>query len=316
MINKNIVEIDLGTLEQLKVNSVSEGKTIEYKQQLPTNSDGDKKEFLADVSSFANASGGDLIFGIAEHNGIPGNIDGVEIENIDEEIRRFENIIKDGLEPRISAITRAINISGQKFILIFRVSKSWVVPHRVIYGGHDKFYSRNSAGKYPLDTNKLRIAFNLSQTIVEQINKFKVDRIIQLIADEFPIPITGSSKIVLHLIPFEAFNPGHSIDISSVINNFSKLRPINSHGLSDRINLEGIVTFSNDAEGKAWTYSQLYRNGIIEAVEGLLLTPRREEKKIIPSVSYEEEVLKSLGEYLKLARKLGINLSSTHFVDK
>ena len=29
------------------------------------------------------------------------SIDGVEIENVDEEIRKYENIIRDGIEPRI-----------------------------------------------------------------------------------------------------------------------------------------------------------------------------------------------------------------------
>ncbi len=34
-------------------NAVSEGRTIEYKRELSSNFDGDKKEFLADVSSFS-----------------------------------------------------------------------------------------------------------------------------------------------------------------------------------------------------------------------------------------------------------------------
>lgn len=57
MINKHLDKIDLNDLEQLRSNAVLEGKTIEYKKLLPTNSDADRKEFLADISSFANASG-------------------------------------------------------------------------------------------------------------------------------------------------------------------------------------------------------------------------------------------------------------------
>jgi len=124
MINKPIDKIELKDLEQLRINAVAEGKTIEYKRQLSANSDGDRKEFLADVSSFANASGGDLIFGIVEESGSPKSIDGVEIENIDEEIRKYENIIRDGIEPRIIFATHSVNISGKKFVLIFRVNKS------------------------------------------------------------------------------------------------------------------------------------------------------------------------------------------------
>jgi len=66
MINKHIDKIEFNDLEQLQSNVVLEGKTIEYKKLLPTNSDADRKEFLTDISSFSNASGGDLIFGISE----------------------------------------------------------------------------------------------------------------------------------------------------------------------------------------------------------------------------------------------------------
>jgi len=65
MINKHD-KIEFNDLEQLQSNAVLESKTIEYKKLLPTNSDADRKEFLADISSFANASGGDVIFGISE----------------------------------------------------------------------------------------------------------------------------------------------------------------------------------------------------------------------------------------------------------
>jgi len=47
--------INEALLQSLVDNSVSEKKTIEYKQSLPSNSYEDIKEFLADVSAFANA---------------------------------------------------------------------------------------------------------------------------------------------------------------------------------------------------------------------------------------------------------------------
>ena len=188
MINKQIDKIELTDIEQLQSNAVLEGKTIEYKKQFPSNSDADRKEFLADISSFANTSGGDLIFGITEENGSPKSIDGIEIENVDEEVRKYENIIRDGIEPRTIFVTRTINVSDKKIIFVFRVNKSWIGPHRVIYKGHDKFYSRNSAGKYALDTNELKIAFTLSQTLVEQISKFK---------QEECCPIWKSTKSIL-----------------------------------------------------------------------------------------------------------------------
>jgi len=313
MINKHLDKIDISDLKQLQSNAVSEGKTIEYKKLLPTNSYADRKEFLADISSFSNASGGDLIFGILEENGSPKSIDGLEIENVDEEIRKYENIIRDGIEPRIIFATRAVNVSGKKNIFIFRVNKSWVGPHRVIYEGHDKFYSRNSAGKYALDTNELKSAFNLSQTLTEQINKFKTERITQLISDNLPLPFYDGGKIVLHLIPLESFSPNYRIDLNPIINEPAKLKPIYASGWSYRINLEGVLSYSGGRNDKSHSYIQLYRNGIIEAVEGLMLSAER-EKKYIPSVAYEIELIKSLREFLNLTKELGINMPIVIFL--
>ena len=313
MISKLLEKIDLDDLKQLQSNAVSEGKTIEYKQKLPTNSDGDRKEFLADISSFANASGGDLIFGITEESGSPKSIDGVEVGNVDEEIRKYENIIRDGIEPRIVFAMRAVNVSGQKFAFIFRIDKSWTGPHRVIYKGHDKFYSRNSAGKYALDTNELKIAFNLSQTLTEQITKFKTERISQLFSDNLPLPFYDGGKIVLHLIPLESFSPNYSIDLKLIINDPAKLKPIYTSGWGPRINLEGVLSYAGGRSEKSHSYVQLYRNGIIEAVEGLILHSGR-EKKIIPSLTYELGLLRSLAAFLNLLRELGVNMPIVIFL--
>ena len=61
---KSLDKITESDLQELIDNGVAEGKTLDYKEKLSGNSDAEKKEFLYDVSSFANASGGNLIFGI------------------------------------------------------------------------------------------------------------------------------------------------------------------------------------------------------------------------------------------------------------
>ena len=88
MITKNVNEITEDYLQELIDNSVSENKTLEYKLSLPVNSDDDKKEFLADVSSFSNASGGVLIYGISEdrEKGIPKKLEGLTVENTDQKV--------------------------------------------------------------------------------------------------------------------------------------------------------------------------------------------------------------------------------------
>lgn len=158
MINKPIEQITEKDLQSLIDNAVSEHKTIEYKQTLQVDSDSERKEFLADVSSFANASGGELIFGISTEEEIPKALIGIDVTNAD--ITKLDSIIRDGIEARLPSVAiQPVPLSNSKNVLIIRIAKSWLSPHRVTYKGHDKFYSRSTNGKYSLDVSELRIAY-------------------------------------------------------------------------------------------------------------------------------------------------------------
>jgi len=304
MIAKSVDQITEEYLQALKDNSVSEGKTIEYKQSLPSKSDSGKKEFLADVSSFANASGGDLIYGVSESKGIITVIDGLEVDDIDQEISRLENIIRTGIEPRTPSYRiQPVELKNSKYVLIIRVRQSWIGPHRVIFNKDYQFYSRNSNGKHPLDVAELRVAFNLSETITERIRKFREDRLAKIIANETPVPFYENAKIVLHLIPIISFNPAQSYDISKIASNPTSMPPIHSGGWNWRYNLDGFLTHSEDQEGKTYSYVQLFRNGIIEAVEGWLL--RSDGKKLIYGDD-EKELIKSFKSYLNILNALTV----------
>ena len=219
MIPKDIEKITEADLQTLIDNSVMEGKTIEYKLALPGNSDSEKKEFLADVSSFANATGGDLIYGILSDNstGFPKSLDGVACQNIDQEVSRIDNILRDGIEPRISTChIQPVRLSNGTFAIIIRIPKSWLSPHRVSYKTHDRFYSRSSNGKYSLDVSELRIAFNLSEATTERIRRFRESRISKVLSEETPVPMGSSAKIIMHLVPYASFSPAHAFDFSRI----------------------------------------------------------------------------------------------------
>lgn len=310
MIGKNLEQITEEDLQALVDNSVVERKTLEYKQTLPGNSDKERKEFLADVSSFANASGGDLIFGIIEDKktGIPKSLEGLIIENIDQEILRLDNMIRDGIQPRLLSVgIKPIPLSNSKVVLLVRIPKSWISPHRVIFGSHDKFYSRSSNGKYPLDVGELRVAFNLSETITERIRNFRLERISKLFANETPIPFVDTAKIALHLIPIISFNPAQSYDIGKIASQSTKMKPMYCSGWNGRYNLDGFLTYAPEQDGKSHSYVQLFRSGIIEAVDGSMLEPWK-GKLTIFSRLYEEELINSFKNYLNILKELTVEL--------
>jgi len=316
MIAKDIDKITEKDLLDLVENSVMEWRTIEYKEYLKSNSDSDKKEFLADISSFANAMGGDIIYGISQdkETGSPKQLLGVEIKNIDQEILRLESMIRDGIEPRISTVRFGkVELPDSRIALIIRIGKSWIGPHRISFKSYDRFFSRGSNGKYRLDMAELRTAFGLSETITSKIKEFRVDRISRICSNETPVPFYDNAKIVLHLVPLISFSPAQNYEISRIALHPETMPPIFSGGFSHRYNFDGFLTYCGGQESKSYSYVQLFRNGIIECVEGLILKPLG-ENLLIPSVSYEEELVKSLHDYLSILKALDVELPTLLFL--
>ena len=104
-----IEAIDAVLLEGLVSDEVAEGKTIEYKSALPGRADGDKIEFLADVSSFANAGGGHILYGVIEQGGIPVTIPGLPGIDPDQERNRLEAMLLEDDHVRRGRATRNPN---------------------------------------------------------------------------------------------------------------------------------------------------------------------------------------------------------------
>src|SRR6266496_6765785 len=114
---EDLLERDL--LDQIQA-GVPEGVLVDYKRDIYGRADADVKEFLKDVSSFANTSGGHLIIGIDEAAGIPSAICAVA-GDADAELQRLENLARDGIEPRIAGLRmKAVNIASGGFVIVLR----------------------------------------------------------------------------------------------------------------------------------------------------------------------------------------------------
>ena len=306
MIEKRLDDITEDDLQALISNKVREGRTLDYKRELPGNSDGAKKEFLADASSFANTAGGHLVFGVDEDQGLPTEICGLQSADIDQEVRRLDSILASGLSPRIRYAARGITCTSGQKTLVIRVERSWFGPHRVVFSGHDRFYARNSAGKYALDVSELRAAFALSGTVTDRIRAFRADRIIALSNNQTPIPFAEGPKIVVHCIPVESFAGQPQYDVIPFYENPGRLPPMGAFGWDHRLNLEGIIVFSGNKPSSS--YTQLYRNGVLEIVNGRLLAGEYRGRPLIPSIAYEQQVLEYLPFCFRLLEEFGCNV--------
>lgn len=306
MLRKPLDLIESSDVDALVIDEVPEGKSLDYKRDLPGNADGDKKEFLADISSFANTVGGDLIFGVDEQAGVPSTIVGVQSPDLDAEIRRLDGVISSGIVPRIRHTIRRLEHSSGVDLLLLRVEQSWNGPHRVVFKGHDKFYARSSAGKYALDVGELRDAFLRSSTVEERIRLFHESRTIEVAAGRTPVETGEGAKLLLHIIPMSAFSSKEQYDLMPYYSTPSMLEPMSAHGWQHRMTVEGILTYSPLSTGVS-SYTHLYRSGIIEAVDGYILNRVHNGRKLIPSVTYEGRLLDFTAKYLKVQQTLGVS---------
>ncbi|MGR3176208.1 MAG: AlbA family DNA-binding domain-containing protein [Candidatus Scalindua sp.] len=305
MIQKNLSELTIDDIHLLLENEVREGRALEYKQELPDNTDRKKISFLAEISALANTVGGDLIFGISDEKGVPSAIPGVKIKNLDQELLRLDNIIRTGIEPRLASVSiREIKKGEDVYVVVIRVKRSWIAPHRVKFQDHSKFYARSSAGKYPFDVTELRNSFLLSDRISERIRSFRNNRINSLLGnEELPVSLASGGKLVVHIIPFLSFaDPRPNITLGH--DQGIDFRPIGAGGWNTKINLEGYLFYSAGRQKPCDAYTQLYRFGTLESV--VVLDPDDDDKLVLPSRWYEEEIYKGCSSQLKSLSMLGI----------
>ncbi len=290
-----LLHIPLNQITEQNVLDLIEAKAaethvIEYKRDTYGNAYKDYSEFLADVSSLANTSGGDLIIGIDAANGIPDKPTPFS-NNFDDEILRLENIARGGLQPRISLSSRAIPTQGGHF-LILRVARSYNPPHRIIRENSNRFWARSSAGKYEPNVDELRNLFMLAPRIADRTRDFRIGRLARIAAGDAPVILMYPDALVLHVVPFSAFDRDPDLPMAELQQNYTAFRPMGSQlSTSLKINFDGLLTMSNydRSKGVERAYVQLFRGGIVEAVDSLYV--RASGEPLIPVSDTDRKIV-------------------------
>lgn len=303
-LDKPFKEINADDLQALIDNSIPESRSIDYKSSLPGRRDEDKREFLGDVSSFANASGGHLVYGMIEEKGLPTSFSGMSINDPDAEKLRLENLLRDCVMPRLQGIQVGVvqlPTGAQAFII--RVPTSWNKPHVVEHGNHWRFYSRNSSGKYPLDVLELRSLFLQSGTVTERIRLFRDERLGSIVADQTPVPMELGARMVLHLIPIASAESPKTYALGEAVQLPHSVTPIGGQVGDRRYNLDGFLVAAGEEGRPNRAYTQIFRNGIIEAVDCGILG-RLGTQKRIHSRRLELDLIKAVFQYLEFQQKI------------
>ncbi len=323
MLYKKLSEITSIDIEALIENEIAESQTIDFKTTYSLWGDDGKWKFLADISAFANSQWGDIIFGIREDGGIAKEITPLVWLNFDEEKRKIEQLVMMGLEPRVIIQIQEVSVEWG-YVLIVRILKSHLSPHRVIFTGYNKtqneFYWRNSAWNFQMNVVQLREQFLISDKVGEKIENFINKRIIEIQTGTLPVSVDiaqNRGKILLHIIPFdslswrnEVVSPLRAREI--LRRNSQCLAPLwYSSWWNDTINYEGYMLYysSEFSNENNLAYTQIYRNGIMEWLNTYIIAERMDNSqpiRRIPTKWFEEEMMESIKQYLQFLKILDI----------
>lgn len=300
-------QIEEGHLQGLLDNRVPEGRDLEFKRDPVGRDDAAKKEFLKDVSALANTAGGDLIIGVGEDDGVAASLHGITLAPADDEIRRLEAILQDGIEPRlIGTRMRAVQLAGGGYLLVIRVLASWNSPHRVVYQRTNRFFARNTGAAYELGVEQLRAAFLGSAETERRLNDFRFERLARL-KGGVGTSLIGVGKMVLHIAPLQP--PRAPLDVRTISNDQSGFRPLGRLGTTGTPNFDGFLLMGGEPHAKEpWTSStQIFRNGRLEAgLGGILYQSQPDGPHIFSHSDDLPQLIQAIPRYCESLFRLGV----------
>ncbi|MEQ8241757.1 MAG: ATP-binding protein [Cyclobacteriaceae bacterium] len=315
LLGKPIDDITADDIQRLIDNSIPENRSLDYKKEIKLNKDGEKKEFLFDVSSFRNTEGGCIIYGIEEqkddsgqNTGTPLKVSGISTENEDKLTQQIEDLVKNGTEPSISNLKlNFLNVDEAK-VLILGISKGIGLPCMVTMNHSNKFYKRRNSGKFLVDIYELNDMFMHNKLLKDQINNFILSRVNDVRTGNVFPNILKDHSFFVHLIPFD-FQTETNLDFRNPdqLNLTTRMKPLHSGGWNWMYNFDGFATFSQQDRQNIDSYDQVFRNGIYEAYCSSLTYDNRNGQKTIFGDHLIKDTEEKIKSGLSILKDLGVD---------
>src|SRR6266540_3212399 len=308
MLNTDIHTVTEKHLDGLVHDAVSEGDTLEYKEQLSLGPVEAKLEFLKDISSFANAKGGDLILGLKEDsNHRPLQAVSLKDFNFDEWQRRITDLCVVHLEPRLLGLQfREVPLKKGGSAMVIRIPKPWAGPYMVKLRDENRYYVRVGNQKKVMSVPELRSAFLLTETVAQKMRIFRTERIAKISVHETPVQMMQTASVVIHILPLVSFSQTLEVDLHKLQKVPDRSAPIwYRSGYSPGFNFDGFICQSNIEGRKCNSYLQVFRNSCIEAVDNYLLYPRGNHKQFVEQD--ESTIAEAIERFLELLYELYVD---------
>lgn len=274
---KLVLDLTADDLTALVDAKVPESRVLEYKAQLPGAKDEDKREFLADVSAMANTAGGVILYGVeteravdGKDTGIPASVPGVDAVNLDAEILRLQNMLRDGVHPALTrvAFARIALADSTRVTVALGVSRALVLPHMIAFQRSGRVFRRSDVDKYQVDVHELRRMVLESEDWTAAADVFRRERVRAVRAQELVPNVWPVPAVMLHILPLGRLDALH--DLRPVEHALMQALPPHAASSFDkRWNFDGLLYYGQVAPGpgqeqQCYSFVQWFRGGGIE----------------------------------------------------
>lgn len=295
--------IQSADLEALCFEKTPESRHLEFKRELPGSKDKDRFEFAKDVAAFANAEGGDIVYGIEEQDGAAARI--LPLKDCDQDSARIRlmQILDASLEPRLDHLEIQPIPIGDGFILVVRVPPTNLGPFRVVQNHNSRFVVRELNYVRDMTFSEIRSAFAAEKNfraIVEAEQRRAIDTIIEGATWR---PLQKGPALAFQVVPYAAASGRLRIDPASAFENHNYMMLPNWGGCSRALNLDGLVFYAGSND-ELYAYNLAHRSGVFEAFSfsGYSFS----DQPIIPALSLAQTVREAAHEFVKHYKRLQI----------
>jgi hypothetical protein len=300
------------TIEKAIKLGVAESETLDLKRESYT----DSKEWLKDVTAFANTTGGRILIGIDEdkHGKATAAPGFVPAGGMDQEIQRLNNWLRDLSEPDVSAavrITAEEDDTGKHFLVV-DVEESSQAPHRVTIKSEKvgrQVYVRKARDNVPASMAEIKdIVVGVNRT-PRLISEFVEERRLKLPRSN-PLTTNLDRYLAFHAAPRRGFGSRALADWVLAHEDVLLGNREDLDWSRTRPNLLGAVSGSSSrAASDDRNYHQVFNNGAVELVyTRLLFQPGEREdnaEHVVPGPWLKRYVT------LHLARMLAVMFEAT-----
>lgn len=284
-----------------------ESEKLDFKQT----SYSDAKEWLKDVSAFANASGGRLILGVGQdEHGRARDAIGIK-GTLDTEPQRLRNWLRDQTEPDLSPyvkITGETDSAGRNYLIV-DIQESPQKPHRLELPG-DKYqrqvYVRDGTDNIPASMQAITAIAVDATTSSAKAQAF-IDNRQRNLATVNPLHNSMLlASIAFHIAPRRGFG-SHAFAEWAIANKGTPLGDTNYVSWSTiKPDAEGAYSVSNDKEDPS--YHRVFYNGVAELVYTDVLYQSGEDddtdkEQVVPAARIRYYAERHLGRMLQLMQQ-------------